>query len=378
MKKWTLWTMLIGGFVLLSIGAFVGWWATQSQGWVKASRAAAPNGKNVGEAQETREVLNGIQEVDIVFQSDGFQLSGTVTLPQDAEAPVPAVLLLGDAGYVDRNGNGLGINVNFFKVLAHRLAARGIGSLRYDKRGVGKSEGKIYKASFQDLVTDAFEALKFLRDRPEIDETRVFLLGHGEGAEIAALVASQQSAIKGLILVAGPGRPLDQIRLDRIRLQGELLQWSPEKLKEALKWEEGFIAFVKQSQGEWEDYSFEQVKEVLPWLDRQRFAVMKVFALSWYRQHFFHDPAATLRGVNVPLLLIHGDKDHLYPVEEAERLAKAAEEGGNPSVQVQTIANLNHLMRPSERISFTDFNLEEPVDERVLRIIEEWVLVHSR
>jgi len=315
----------------------------------------------------------GVEEIELLFRSGDLQLAGTLTLPAERSTPVPAVLFISDAGTVDRNGNGLGINVDFFKVLAAKLAALGIGSFRYDKRGVGNSEGKVYKASLNDLVTDAVEALRVLRDREEIDLKRLFILGHGEGAEIAALVASTEPDIRGLILVAGSARSLDQIRLDRIRLYGKLLHWSKKRLEEQLSHERDFIAFVKQSRGEWEGYSFQQMKEILPWLDYQQFLVFKVFALSWYREHFRHQPADTIRQLRVPLLIIQGGKDHLTPTEEAERLAQAAKEGGNTDVQVQILPDLNHLIRPSQKLSLNDFHLEEPVDGRVLHLIGQWI-----
>jgi len=327
------------------------------------------------EAQPIRDATdNRTEEIELLFRSGDLQLSGTLTLPAESEGPIPAVLFISDAGTVDRNGNGVGVNVDFLKVLAHRLAALGVASFRYDKRGVGASEGKVYEASFQDLVADASEALKVLKSRVEIDSERLFLLGHGEGAEIASLLAAAEKGLRGLILVAGPARPLDQIRLDRIRLRGELSRWSKKRLTERLDQERDFIAFVKRSQGGWADYSFERMKELLPWLDYQQFLVLRVFSLNWYREHFSHDPADTISKLRVPLLILQGKKDHLIPAEEADLLAEAARKGGNTDVVVKVLPDLNHLIRPSKEISLHEFHLDQPVDERVLHLIEEWIL----
>src|SRR5262249_38157829 len=65
-------------------------------------------------------------------------LGGPVPRPAGAGRP-PVVLLIGGSGPVDRNGNQAGAGASELRQLAEALAERGIASLRYDKRGVGRS-----------------------------------------------------------------------------------------------------------------------------------------------------------------------------------------------------------------------------------------------
>jgi hypothetical protein len=67
------------------------------------------------------------------------------------------------------------------RAIAEGLAARGIASLRYDKRGVGASGGDYLSASFDDETADAGAALAALRAHPDVDADRVVAIGHSSG-----------------------------------------------------------------------------------------------------------------------------------------------------------------------------------------------------
>ena len=68
------------------------------------------------------------------------RLYGTLDWPPSTSA-VPVVLIIAGSGPTDRNGNSpllKGPN-NSLKQLSDGLAAQGIASVRYDKRGVGET-----------------------------------------------------------------------------------------------------------------------------------------------------------------------------------------------------------------------------------------------
>lgn len=83
-------------------------------------------------------------------------LSGTLLKPKSASEPPPVVLLIGGSGPTDRNGNQGGAGAGELRQLAEQLAERGIASLRYDKRGIGRSATPGLRE--EDLVLNTYVA----------------------------------------------------------------------------------------------------------------------------------------------------------------------------------------------------------------------------
>ncbi|WP_039786173.1 acyl-CoA thioester hydrolase, partial [Actinoalloteichus spitiensis] len=82
-----------------------------------------------------------------VTTDDGAALAGTLTLPA-GPGPHPAVLLLHGSGPLDRDGNTPKLPTNLGPALASALAANGIATLRYDRRGAGRTPGVWQAAGF--------------------------------------------------------------------------------------------------------------------------------------------------------------------------------------------------------------------------------------
>jgi hypothetical protein len=175
-----------------------------------------------------------------------------------------------------------------------------------------------------------------------------------------------------MILVAGTAHPLDWILIEQTRLINEAMGLPSERVEQSRK----FVQFVKETEGDWEDFTFEQVKEYLPWITPEEFEGRKQgMSLQWFREHFAHDPLKTIKQVKIPVLIIQGEKDLQVPKEEAELLAQALKGSGNEDVELHVLPDLNHLMRyHPEEPTLQYRHLDEPVDKRVLEIIVGWVI----
>src|SRR5438128_1431465 len=109
-------------------------------------------------------------EREVVFTSgDGVPLAGSLMLPPPAgsDGSVAALLLIQGSGPTDRNGNQPPTLISdLLRQIAEALAAAGIASLRYDKRGMFANRsslpsGQAALASFFSwpaIVGDAREA----------------------------------------------------------------------------------------------------------------------------------------------------------------------------------------------------------------------------
>jgi pimeloyl-ACP methyl ester carboxylesterase len=147
-------------------------------------------------------------------------LHGTYARPSGGPERGPAILIIAGSGPTDRNGNGPQLSTDTYRKLAEGLAASGIRSLRYDKRGIGESQAMLTReedVTFEDFVADAIVAAKDLAQRADV--TAVIIAGHSEGA-ILALAAAPSTDARGIALLCSPGR--DLLEIIRAQLKGKL------------------------------------------------------------------------------------------------------------------------------------------------------------
>jgi uncharacterized protein len=152
-------------------------------------------------------------------------LAGTLLLPIWSELQrVPGVVLIAGSGPTDRDGNNPLVPepIDLLKQIAELLAAAGIASLRYDKRGVGGStprpggalEAQERFFAWENFVDDVVAAHGELLKHDEIKPYATALLGHSEGGLLALAAAQEMGGprkLYGLVLAATPGRPLSEI-----------------------------------------------------------------------------------------------------------------------------------------------------------------------
>jgi len=246
------------------------------------------------------------------------QLSGTLAWP-DGSAPCTAAVLVAGSGPTDRDGNNplLPEPVDSLKRLAHGLAARGIASLRYDKRGVGQSHcpGLSEEAlRFEHLVDDAVLLALRLAEEPRVD--RILLVGHSEGALIALLAAPIAGA-HGVVSVAGAGERASALM--RRQIEGHL---PPEVAQPAL----ATLASLEAQQ------LVDDVPDALVLLFRP---TVQPYLVSWFR----HDPAALVAALDAPVLLVQGSADAQVAVEQVRALHAA-----RPQARLRIVEGMDHLL----------------------------------
>jgi hypothetical protein len=129
------------------------------------------------------------------------RLAGTLSVP-NGKGPFPAVVLVSGTGHNTRDEDVWGHKV--FLVLGDALNRKGFAVLRYDKRGVGGSSGNYDAATTADFASDAEAAVAWLKTRPQIDASRIGVLGHSEGGIIAPAVAAVDKSVAFVVMIAGP------------------------------------------------------------------------------------------------------------------------------------------------------------------------------
>ena len=280
----------------------------------------------------------------------GHVLAGTLTLPLGAsrERPVPAIVTITGSGPTLRDEDLPGVLDGYraFRQIADSLGRRGIAVLRMDDRGTGLSKGNFATATSADFAEDIRAGLAWLRARPEIDGKRLGLVGHSEGGLIAPMVALKESDLRGIVLLAGPGkRGREILTFQLTNLAKGDTSLNGAKLDSTLKHVPAVVDSLAQS---------------TPW--------MKYF-LSY-------DPLATARQVKVPVLILNGATDQQVTPEQVPVLAAAFRKGGNKDVTVKVFPQMNHLF-VHDPVGFPRnyAKLANPrVEPDVLGMIADWLV----
>ena len=260
----------------------------------------------------------------VVLDTPGGKLYGTLEVPARGAAPYPVVLIISGSGPTDRDGNTPafpGPN-NSLKYLAEGLAAEGIASLRYDKRGVGESRaaaaGKTEAdARFDHFIEDA--VLWGRRLRADKRFSRLVVAGHSEGSLIG-MVAAQRLGADGYVSVAGPGRRVDVVLLEQVKPQ-----MAPEQYAKA--------EAILKSLLEGKTVAEVPPEGLLPLLFRPS---VQPYMISWLK----YDPAKELAKLSVPVLIAQGTHDWQVKVEDAKALAAA-----KPDAKLLLVEGMNHVLK---------------------------------
>ncbi len=149
-----------------------------------------------------------------------------LTTPADVAKP-PVALLIAGSGSTDHDGNGPQLKPATLKKLSEQLVARGIATLRYDKRGAGgwkKEFGRPEDFRFKDFVDDAASLIAYLRGSDKF--SRIALVGHSEGG-LVALLATQRAPIDRLVLLATAARKQGDLLKAQLQKQLPAEQYEP-------------------------------------------------------------------------------------------------------------------------------------------------------
>ncbi len=161
-----------------------------------------------------------IIEKAVVGAGTEFPLNGLLTLPDDFTEPVPAAVLVHGSG--PSNMDERVMKLTPFKDLAEGLAARGVATLRYDKRTFAH-KGKMAKSCptvEEESIEDAVRAVEMLKEDRRIDPGRIFIIGHSEGGMLAPRIGAEAAGVRGLVLMAGSPYRLEEIVLRQLQQAG--------------------------------------------------------------------------------------------------------------------------------------------------------------
>lgn len=301
-------------------------------------------------------------------------LTGTLTYPKNGGA-FPAVVLVNGSGQQNRDSEVFGHRP--FKVLADHLSKNGFAVLRYDDRGIGGSKGEVNLATTTDFASDANAAVDFLRQRKIVQSNKIGIIGHSEGALIAAMVAAENSNVNYIALLSGPvikgdsllilqsyalgkagGLSVSQLDINKSnnrKLYNILLQDEPtQRLAASLEKE-----LVRQNSGN--ALTSDMKIKLSPMMS------------PWFRSFLRIDPGYYLKQVKVPIFASFGGKDVQVPANEniyaLQRLHLQTTD-----VTIKEYPNLNHLFQQAETGKIEEyFENSESFNEQLMDDLTKWL-----
>ena len=285
----------------------------------------------------------------VQIPSIGFHLAGTITRPPSAPAAVPAVILVGGSGPTDRDETVAGIPV--FGQLARDLVAAGFAVVRYDKRGVGQSGGRIESATIADYAEDARQVVLWLEKQKGIDKERIALVGHSEGGLVAMLTAGRERGrVAALALLATPSTSGSEVVLEQQKLLLSKMPIDDAQRQEKIALQEKINTAVIKGTG-WNDIPLQ---------------ARRVADTPWFYSFLTFNPEKAMSETRQPVLIVQGELDMQVMAHHADDLAKLARErrGDKVPVEVVKVPGVNHLLVPAKTGDVTEYGTLGP-DARV-------------
>jgi len=238
----------------------------------------------------------GNGEIDI----GTLKLPATLTMPEGA-GPFPVVVIVHGSGPQDADGTE-GANKPY-RDLAEGLKKRGVATLRYVKRfRVQTPPDPSAITVEEETIADALAAIRYARAQPRVDGKRAFVAGHSLGGYLAPRIAARDTALAGVIILAGPTRTLDEVIDAQMQYLGR-----------------------PASDGD-------AVKKMMP---------------AKYREDLAgYDPAKAARALDIPIFIAQGERDYQVTMVDFEGWRQGLE--GRPRVKLKLYAAMNHQLIDGE------------------------------
>jgi pimeloyl-ACP methyl ester carboxylesterase len=308
---------------------------------------------------------------DVRIQSEpGVILAGTLHLPaRRGNGAFPLAVLIQGSGPNGRGG---------FTEIIQRLTADGIAALEYDKRGIGQSTGT-YEEDLERLTADAAAAIAAVRRRPEIDGSRIALVGQSQGGVIAPAVAAADPTITTVVTLAGSvGNGLPYVR--RAIYSQMVFAGRPEAAGGAAA--DAAMTLLQARIDGRDAGTIERLRATV--IDRfeaagfPRLQAEGALAMIDTRQAWRANTlrsASDLAALHMPVLAVFGTRDPLV-VASVEAPAARVALAGNPRARVVVLDGLSHWFQEgvttggAEEASRLGPNLGSP---RLVALVGDWL-----
>ncbi len=302
-----------------------------------------------------------VVEREVATGAPGFSLPGTLTLPRaavEAGRDVPCVVLVHGSGPNDRDET-IGPNKPF-RDLARGLAGQGIATLRYDKRTRVYAAASVPEGRSLDMdvetCDDAVAAVAFARQQPGVAADSIYVLGHSQGGLLAPRIAARAGeGVAGIVIVAGPARPLEDLLLEQTAYLASLAD-SPEADRQ--------LAATRQQVDNVKLLGTPAFCDTIP--------LPLGLPRSYWEYLHDYDPLTAVAALDCPVLVLQGERDYQVTMQDYGRWLTALT--GNRRAQLKSYPALNHLLQEGKGKSTPlEYNEAHPVPAYVWQDIAGFI-----
>lgn len=306
-------------------------------------------------APAPREDASTYVETETMAGAPGWPLPATLTVPR-GKGPFPAVVLVHGSGPNDRDESSGGVKV--FRDLALGLAARGVATLRYEKRTrvFGRKMTDPSITVKEEVIDDALAAAELLRKRAEVDPQRVFVLGHSLGGSLIPRIGARDDKLAGLISLEGAVRPVEVLVVEQTRYILEHTGAPPGLLaKKVAEAQEIARKITSPDLAKADPRTTIYYCNPPYWLDLRGY-----------------NPAEAAKALAQPLLIIQGGRD--YQVTTADFDLWKAALAGRKNVTFKLYPKGNHLGVMGEGASVpAEYEKPDHVSSEIIGDVASWV-----
>lgn len=278
---------------------------------------------------------------DLRFKSGDAVLVGTLVKPP-GRGPFPIIIWTHGSGPDTRK-------TFYYHGKAHLLAQHGVASLIYDKRGAGESTGSD-SWDAKKLKEDAIAAITAIRDREDVDSTRIGIAGFSQGGWIAPAVTADSSDVAFVLVGATPGITGGEQNLFTLRNRLVAAGFEPSIVEESVDLMKRLYQFYQTGNNREAVAASLEVASEKPWYKNdvfQRHLFMPDGRLPAgrhpYWQPFSPDPLEPWRQIQVPVLSVWGELDRNVPAAlSKERIGAALRDAGNSDNELIIFPSASH------------------------------------
>lgn len=292
-----------------------------------------------------------MRSVPLAFFSNGHRLDADLHLPDD-ETGAPYPVVIPASGYQ-------GLKVIHPERFARALTERGYAVIAFDYRGFGMSEGERGRLVPQEWAEDVRAAVDRASSHPDLDASRIALLGWGLGGGVVVAEAADDPRVRVVVACNGIA---DGYRSTR-NMHDE---GSWDELVKRIEADRGRRASTGRSEitSPWDIVRLNLDSRTDQYVGDELyrapgFGSGVTLESADYLLRF--QPAAVADRISPrPLLVVHGSENQLHRPEEAQHLYEAA---GEPK-RLELLEGRGHTEWMAD---------EDPVFQQVVELIDGFV-----